>query len=68
MRSRTSDKNVSSLYGLGIAVAALTTFTIGYTVSRVGLNQSSNQNVAAEDYNFVVPHQAVMWQDFDGQF
>ena len=68
MRLRTSNENISSLYGLGIAVAALTMFTIGYTVSRVGLNQSSNKNVASEDYNFVVPHQAVMWKDFDGKF
>lgn len=65
MRLRTSNENISSLYGLlAIPLVALTTFVVGYTVSRAHLGQSQSQEIAPEDYNLVIPHQATMWSDF----
>ena len=66
MRLGTSNENISSLYGLlAIPLVALTTFVVGYTVSRAHLGQSQGSTVAPADYNVVIPHQAEMWSDFD---
>lgn len=66
MRLGTSNENISSLYGLlAIPLVALTTFVVGYTVSRAHLSQSQGGEVVTEDYNLVIPHQAQMWSDFD---
>ena len=66
MRSQTSNENALSSYGLlAIPLVALTTFVVGYTVSRANLGQSGN-NVDPAEYNLTIPHQAVMWSDFAG--
>ena len=66
MRSTTSKENSASLYGaIAIPLAALTTFVIGYTISRANLAQTQ-PNEVQEDVNIVIPHQATMWSDFGG--
>jgi hypothetical protein len=65
MRSRTSSKNLSASYALiAIPVAALITFVVGYTASRVTLDQTQNQNVVSEGGNLVIPHEASLWSGF----
>ena len=46
---------------LGISLAAFSMFVVGYTASRVLLNQSTSQNTLIE--STVTPHQASMWSD-----
>ncbi|MGB5636686.1 MAG: hypothetical protein WBM44_04285 [Waterburya sp.] len=65
MRLRTANENIFSSYGLlVIPIIALTTFVVGYTVSRAHLSQTQNPNVVSDDYNLVVPHEATLWSDF----
>ena len=67
MRLRTQNENILSTYSLvAVPLIALTTFVVGYTASRAHLGQTQNNNVVNDDYNFVVPHQGVMWSDFGG--
>lgn len=63
MQLHTSNENLVSSYGLiAIPLVALTTFVVGYTVSRAHLARTQERNSSAE-YNIVIPHQAVMWSD-----
>lgn len=65
MRLQTSNENIYSSYGLiAIPLVALITFVVGYTASRAHLTQAPEQNATSDDYNLVIPHQAVMWSDF----
>ncbi|MEM7757457.1 MAG: hypothetical protein AAF298_04915 [Cyanobacteria bacterium P01_A01_bin.40] len=67
MRLRTQNENIFSTYGLiAIPLIALTTFVVGYTASRAHLSQNQGQDATTDDYNFVIPHQAVLWSDFGG--
>ena len=50
--------HVSSLnLALGISLTAFSLFLFGYTVSRVYLSQSTNQNAK----ELIVPHEATIW-------
>lgn len=65
MQLRTSNENLSSSYvAIAIPLVALVTFVVGYTASRATLSQTQTQDVVAEDYNLVIPHEAVLWSGF----
>ena len=67
MQLRTSNESLSSSYALiAIPLVALVTFVVGYTASRATLSQTQTQDVVAEDYNLVIPHEATLWGDFGG--
>lgn len=64
MRLHTSNENIISSYGLvAIPLVALITFVVGYTASRAHLGRTQDRNLS-EEYNVVIPHQAVMWSEF----
>ncbi|MCG8365146.1 MAG: hypothetical protein MJA27_17680 [Pseudanabaenales cyanobacterium] len=46
---------------LAASLAAFSMFVVGYTATRVYLNQPSGQNILAE--STVIPHQAALWSD-----
>ena len=46
---------------LGISLAMFSMFVVGYTASRVFLNQGTTNQTVTESP--VIPHQAAMWSD-----
>ena len=65
MQMQTSNQNVSTLdKALGISLAAFSMFVVGYTATRVYLSQSQNPNVAPNNVDIVIPHQATLWSEF----
>ncbi len=65
MNLQTSNNNTSTLdKALGFSLAAFSMFVVGYTATRVYLDQPQTQNVAPANSNLVIPHQAQLWSEF----
>lgn len=61
MQSNYSNRESKSDQIIGILLATLSMFVVGYTATRVFLGQSSATN-ASSQVN-VIPHQASLWSD-----
>lgn len=61
MQFHTSDRISALDRLLGASLAASLMFVIGYTATRVYLNQPSSQNTI--DKSIVIPHEATLWSD-----
>ena len=61
MESRVSSQTSTLDHVLAASLAAFSMFVVGYTATRVYLNQPSDQNVLADSQ--VIPHQASLWSD-----
>ena len=49
---------------LGFSLAAFSMFIVGYTATRVYLDQPTSQNLPTESN--VIPHQASLWSELGG--
>ncbi len=61
MEYRVSTQTSTLDHVLAASLAAFSMFVVGYTATRVYLNQPSGQNAIAESQ--VIPHQATLWSD-----
>ncbi|BAZ43740.1 hypothetical protein NIES4102_07410 [Chondrocystis sp. NIES-4102] len=64
MRLQTSNETLSTRDKvIGFSLAAFSMFVVGYTATRAFLNQP-NTNLATDNSNLVIPHEATLWSDF----
>ena len=65
MNLQRSANNTSTLdRALGFSLAAFSMFVVGYTATRVYLDQPQVQNATPANSNLVIPHQAQLWSEF----
>ncbi len=65
MNLQRSENSTSILdKALGFSLAAFSMFVVGYTATRVYLEQPQAENVAPANSDFVIPHQAELWSEF----
>jgi len=64
MNLQTSRESISNWdRAIGISLAAFSMFVVGYTATRVYLGQGSTQNAVSTETDFVIPHEATLWND-----
>jgi hypothetical protein len=61
MQSNYSNRESKSDRIIGILLASLSMFVVGYTATRVFLSQSSATNTSSVVN--VIPHEATLWKD-----
>lgn len=61
MNTQTSTQTSTLNQALGICLAAFSMFVVGYSATRVYLNQPTNPNQATESN--VIAHEATLWSE-----
>ena len=64
MNLQTSRESTSNLdRAIGFSLAAFSMFVVGYTATRAYLGQVSTQGAVSTQTDFVIPHEATLWND-----